>query len=188
MDLYHRPTDTQWCYPSSTSHPKHCLINIPFVLARRICTIVENNSLKNKHLWELKKNFRIYGYPEKVVEIGLQKALKIPQTELRHPKTCKNNNNLTFVSTFNTNNPPKIDLLKSGLNALVENNVNGFKNIRLIHAKRQPLNLKIWKSKNSSVTNETAGVSKCSDRGAYAVNNFYWKSHMRLKTLVNNSF
>ena len=24
--------------------------------------------------------------------------------------------------------------------------------------------------------------------GAYAVNNFYWKSHIRLKTLVNNSF
>ena len=24
--------------------------------------------------------------------------------------------------------------------------------------------------------------------GAYAVNNFYWKSHIHLKALVNNSF
>ena len=49
-------------------------------MARRICTIVENNSLKNKHLWELKENFRTYGYPKKVAEILEYKKLKIPQT------------------------------------------------------------------------------------------------------------
>ena len=70
-------------------------------MARCICIIVENNSLKNKHLRELKENFRTYCYPEKVVEIGIQKALKIPQTELQQPKTIENNNNLTFISTFN---------------------------------------------------------------------------------------
>ena len=53
--------------------------NIQFLMARRICT---NNSLKNKHLRELKENFRTYVYPKNVVEIGIQKALKIPQTEL----------------------------------------------------------------------------------------------------------
>ena len=52
-------------------------------MVRRIFTIVENNSLKNKHLRKLKKNFRTYGYPGKVVEIRIQKALKNPQTELR---------------------------------------------------------------------------------------------------------
>ena len=115
MDMYHKPTDTQRCLPYSTSHPKHCLKNIPFVMARRICTIVENNSLKNKHLRELKKNFR---NPEKVVEIEIQKALKIPETELRQPKTIENNNNLTFVTTCNPNNPKIFDLVKSGVNAL----------------------------------------------------------------------
>ena len=74
-------------------------------MARHICTIVENNSLKAKHLIELKEKFRIYGYPEKVVEIGIQKPLRIPQTELSQPKTIENNNNLTFISTFNSNNP-----------------------------------------------------------------------------------
>ena len=48
-------------------------------MARHICT---NNSLKSKHLRELKENFRTYVYPKNVVEIGIQKALKIPQTEL----------------------------------------------------------------------------------------------------------
>ena len=127
MDLYHKPTDAQRCLPYSTSRRKRCLKNVPFVMARRICKIIENNSLKNKHLRELKKNFRTYGYPEKVVEIGIQKALKIPQTELRQPKTIENNNNLTFITTFNPNNPKIFDLVKSGVNTLVENNVNGLK-------------------------------------------------------------
>ena len=52
-------------------------------MARLICTIVESNSLKYKHLREIKDNFGTYGYPENVVEIGIEKALKIPQTELR---------------------------------------------------------------------------------------------------------
>ena len=74
MDLHHKPTDTQRCFPYSTSHPQHCLKNIPFIMGRRICTIVENNSLKNKHLMELMENLTAYGYPEKVAEIGIQKA------------------------------------------------------------------------------------------------------------------
>ena len=159
MDLYHKPTDTQRCLPYSISHPKHCLKNIPFVMARRICPIVENNSLKNKHLRELKENFRTYGYPEKVVETGIQKTLKIPQTKLRQSKTIENNNNLTFISTFNPNNPKIFELIKSGVYTLVENNVDGFKNIRLIHAKRQPPNLKRILT-NSLFTNRTVGVFK----------------------------
>ena len=89
IDMYHKPTDTQRRLYYSTSHPKHCLKNILFVAARLIYTVVENNSLKNKHLRELKKNFRTYGYPGKVVEIGTQKALKSPQTGLRQSKTIE---------------------------------------------------------------------------------------------------
>ena len=133
MDLYHKPTGTQRCLSYSTSRSKHCLKNIPFVMARHICTIVENNPLKSKHLRDLKENFRTYGYPEKVVEIGIQRAFL--KTELRQPKKIENNNNLTFISTFNPNNSKIFDLVKSGINAIVENNVNGFENIRLIHAK-----------------------------------------------------
>ena len=67
MDLYHKPADTQRCLPYSTSHPKRCLKNIPFVMPRRICTIVKNNFVKNRDSRDLKKNFRIYSYPEKIV-------------------------------------------------------------------------------------------------------------------------
>ena len=46
--------------------------NIPFVMARQICAIVENNSIKNKHLNELRTNFKTYGFPEKIIEIQIQ--------------------------------------------------------------------------------------------------------------------
>ena len=60
-----------------------------------------------------------------------------------------------------TNNPKKFDLVKFGANAVVENNDNGFKNIKLIHARQQPLNLKRILA-NSLFTNKTAGVFKSS--------------------------
>ena len=78
MDLHYKPTASQRCLPYSTSHSKQDLKNIPFVMARQIHVIVENNSIKNKHLNELKGNFKTYGFPEKINEIGLRKALKIP--------------------------------------------------------------------------------------------------------------
>ena len=118
----------------------------------------------------------------------MQKALKIPQTDLRHPKTIENNNNLTFISTFNPNNRKIFDLVKSGVNTVVENNVNDFKNIKLIYTKRQPPNLKrIWT--NSLFINRTASAFKCSEAGTYAVsNNLYLKSPISLKASINNSF
>ena len=43
--------------------------------------------------------------------------------ELRQRKTIENNNNLTFISTFKSNNSKIFDLIKSGVNTLV----TGFK-------------------------------------------------------------
>ena len=82
--------------------------------------------------------------------------------ELHQPKTIENNNHLTFITTFNPNNSKIFDLVKSGVNALVENNINGYRNIRLIHAKRQPPNLKRILT-YSLFTDKTVGVFKCLD-------------------------
>ena len=100
MDLYHKPTDKQRFIPYSANHPKQCLKNIPFVMAGRICTIDENNSIKNKHLNELKKNFETCDYLEKIVEIGIYQALKIPQTILLQSKAINHNIHLTWINTF----------------------------------------------------------------------------------------
>ena len=63
---------------------------------------------------------------------------------------------------FQPINPKLFDLVKSGVNTLVANNVNRFKNIKLIHAKRHPPNLKRILT-YSLLTNQTAGVFKSSD-------------------------
>ena len=49
-------------------------------ISKQICIIVQNNFIRNKHLNGLKINLKTYGYPEKIVEIGILKTFKIQQT------------------------------------------------------------------------------------------------------------
>ena len=62
MDIYFKTTDTRRCLPFSSSHPNLCKKNILFTLARRICTIAENQQQKLRHLSELKENLKKYDY------------------------------------------------------------------------------------------------------------------------------
>ena len=129
MDLYHKPTDTQRCLPFTSSHPNHCKRNIPFCLARRICTIAENNAEKLKNLENLKSNLSKHHYPDSLIKEGLQKTLSIRQKDLRKPKKPSNENIFPFVTAFNLNNSNIYSTIKSTVNCLKNNNVNGFQNI-----------------------------------------------------------
>ena len=60
MDIYYKPTDTHRCLPFSYKHPKHWKKNIPFTLARRICTVAKNTEAKMKHLENLKMDLSKY--------------------------------------------------------------------------------------------------------------------------------
>ena len=55
MDIYNKPTDSRKYVPFTSNHPWQCLTSIPFSLARRLCSIVENENAKEKCLRELKK-------------------------------------------------------------------------------------------------------------------------------------
>ena len=46
MDIYSKPADSKPYVPFMLNHPRPCLASIPFSLARRICTIVENKNVK----------------------------------------------------------------------------------------------------------------------------------------------
>ena len=74
MDIYYKPTDTHRCLPFSSNHPKHFKKNIPFTLARLICTIVENTEAKMKHLGNLKMTLSKYQYPKPLTEFGINKT------------------------------------------------------------------------------------------------------------------
>ena len=112
MDIYYKPTDTHRCLPFSSNHPNHCKKNIPFTLACRICTIVENNKTKIKHLESLKMNLTKYQYPKQLIERGINKALSIPLEELRSPKTISTEKSIPFITTFNPNNPNFNDMIE----------------------------------------------------------------------------
>ena len=49
MDIFNKPTDSKRYVPFSSHHPRHCLNKTLLFLSRRICTIVENENVKEKH-------------------------------------------------------------------------------------------------------------------------------------------
>ena len=87
--LYLKPTDTQRCLLFTSSHPNYCKRNIPFCLARRVCTIGENNAEKLKNLENLKSNLSKYYSPDSLIKQGFRKALSIPSKDLRKLKNCQ---------------------------------------------------------------------------------------------------
>ena len=86
MDIYSKPTDSKRYVAFKSNHPRHCLKNIPFSLARRICMIAEKDSLKEIKLKELETLLLEQHFPERIIKAGINKALKIPQSELRNVK------------------------------------------------------------------------------------------------------
>ena len=53
-DIYYKPTDTKQYLDYNSCQPRHIRRNVPFNLKRRICTIVEDESLRYERLKELK--------------------------------------------------------------------------------------------------------------------------------------
>ena len=121
----------------TSSQPNHFERNIPFCLARRICTIAENNAEKLKNLENLKTNLSKYHYPDSLIKQGFQKALLIPQKDWQEPKKS-NENILPFITIFDPNNTNIYSTIKSSVNCSRNNNVSSFHNIKVIQSKRQP--------------------------------------------------
>ena len=143
MDQYTKATDTRRYLPFSSAHPKHCKVNIPFCLARCICTIVKNGQPKNKHLEELKDIMPKQKYHLEVINKGISKAIVTPQDDLRQPRNDdKSEKILPFVTTFNQNNPSDFSTIKTTLQALCDNEVAGIKDFKLIQSRRQLANLR----------------------------------------------
>ena len=141
MGLYHEPRNPERYLPFTFSHPNHCKRNIPFCLAQRICIIAENNAEKLNNLENL-SNLLKYHYPDSLIKQGFQKALSIPQKDLRKPKKPSNKNMLPFIATFNPSNPNIYSTIKSLAKCLKNKNFSGFHNIKRIQSKRQSPNLK----------------------------------------------
>ena len=143
MDIYSKPTDSKRYVSFKSNHPRHCLKNIPFSLARRICMIAEKDSLKEIKLKELETLLLEQHYPERIIKAGINKALKIPQSELRNVKKQEEKKILPFISTFNPNNPKALPIIKQTLENLKTSDRmrNALEKVKFINCKRQALNL-----------------------------------------------
>ena len=104
------------------------------------------------------------GYPKEIITIGINKARALNQKELRTPQPRQTTENiLTFVTTFNPNNPSITSQLQTSLTILksTPKMKSASEGTKIIHSRRQPPNLKQLLVK-SKLTNRTEGiVSKC---------------------------
>ena len=63
----------------------------------------ENKNVIYIRLKELRTILKTQKYPKMVVEIGIEKALAVPQEQLRSNKLKNEDDILTFISTYNPN-------------------------------------------------------------------------------------
>ena len=118
MDIYSKPVDSQRYVSFKSNHLKHCLKNISFSLARRICMIAEKDSLKETKLKELETLLLEQHYPQRIIKEGINKALEIRQNELRNVKEKEKNKILPFILTFHPHNPKALPIIKPTLENL----------------------------------------------------------------------
>ena len=166
-DIYYKPTDTKQYLHFRSSHERHVKTNLPYSLARRICTIVIDPNLRRQRLSELQNLLKLRGFPKSLIDDGIERALSLDIKTLRTPKRkIRDSNVITFVSTHNPNNSEAFTTIKNNLPILRQcPKFDRFLNKhKLIKSKRQPNNLKksLTRAKFSSSTNQ-ASVKRCSD-------------------------
>ena len=166
-DIYYKDTDTKQYLDFKSCHPSHTKRSIPYNLARRICTIVSDSFLRSIRLNELKQALLSRGYPENLIESGIQKATQIPRNELLIPNTTQGNDIITYVSTYNPKNPEMFTEMKNSIPILMNDPKMRavLRTTNFIKSKRQPPNLKKLLTK-ANFTSKSSGrkdyrVTKC---------------------------
>ena len=163
-DIFHKKTDTFNYLPFGSCHPRHVKTNIPYTLARRIRLLTEDNTTREKRYKELSSRLSTKGYPQSIIDRGIQKAKAISNTEIISSEP-KQKAGLTAVFTHNPNNKNVEHMIKNTIGIL--ENSSTMKSVlnskKLTVARRQPKNLKRFltsASFNSGVS--YAQVKKCS--------------------------
>ena len=144
-NIYYKGTDSHQYLDFFSCHQRHVKQNILYALARKICTIVTKDDIRNIRLGELETFLTDQNYPKKLINNGIEKAKKLTIEELRNPKKKSDNNNKTLplVITQNSNNPQIVNMVRHSMNFLRHSKKMGstLKNTDLIVSRRQPKNL-----------------------------------------------
>ena len=110
---------------------------------RRICTIVENENVKEKRFKKLKRTLLEQKYPNWLIEASVLRAKEIPHEILSQPKTAKIEEIIPFIYTYNHNNPNVFPIRKQSFDNLQYSKTmsNIFQRKKLIKSMGQAPNL-----------------------------------------------
>jgi len=186
-DIYYKATDSHNYVPFSSCHPHHTKLNIPYSIARRICTIVENDEKCDQRLGEMKVFLQQKGYPLNVINDATHKAKNHNRMDLLTPVPHKKShkNVLTFVTTYNPNNPNIQKGVDTALAILDSSSKmkSVMKNTKLIKSRRQPPNLKrMLTTAEFSSTARSYAVRKCGDKRCKCCNHIREASTITVET------
>lgn len=168
-NIYYKETDTHQYLNFKSCHPTHTKRNIPFCLARKICTVVSNIVDRDEKLAELSQFLMKQRYPRTLIENALERAKSIPIAELRATHDVEvQNDKIPFVVTHNPCNTNIFEVAQINLPIISQNTklkelINKEK---LLSSKRQPPNLKRLLTRAKFDRNHpkpTFSVSKCND-------------------------
>ena len=144
-DIFYKATDTHQYLNFKSCHPTHTKRNIPYNLARRICSIVTDENIRNQRLEELNVFLSAQKYPEKLILSAIEEAKKIPQEILRTTrKNVKDPYLIPFVTTYN---PKHVNIFQEAMKNfnIIERDQELQQLIHrsdLLQSQRQPPNLK----------------------------------------------
>lgn len=166
-DIYYKATDTHQYLDFRSCHPSHTKRNIPFCLARRICTIVNDVEKRNQRLCELSEFLKRQNYPGTLVQQSIERAKAIPLAELRSTTRRENDTDIIpFVSTHNPCNPNMYEIIRTSLPLLRQNEElkTLFPVESILKSKRQPKNLKRILTRARFGKVKPFSVKKCEDK------------------------
>ena len=82
-DIFYKETDSRQYLLFYSCHHRHTKVNIPYNLARRIRTIVSDDTTLNHRMEELKCFLNKQKYPEQVIDYGVKRAMALDKNDLR---------------------------------------------------------------------------------------------------------
>ena len=165
-DIFYKATDAKQYLLFSSCHPRHTKINIPYNLARRICTIVSEKNTRDLRLLELKNTLLERHYPVQLINDGIKRAKSITTEELRKTKKSNKPTHITlpYVSTYNPRNIEAFNTIKQNLPILHKDPKlkRILHNVKIVRSHKQPKSLKkILTNARLHPTPNNAGVKKC---------------------------
>ena len=144
-DIFYKPTDSKCYLLYSSCHPKHTKRNIPFSLAKRLRTIISDDTILDIRFRELEIFLRNQDYPLPLIRAGILKAKTLDRYHLLKENPRPNEGNIIpFITTHNPLNPYVFGEIKKDLHILNRDPKLQLilSNTKFINSKRQAPNLK----------------------------------------------